>query len=274
MLKHAQWKLLAAVLSLFVIAILLPANADAAGIEWTTTIEEQFAKTTKAADSKTAASLTSASSSFKKLLAQDDRLTGDIKSLQYHNEEQLLAIKKQIKEINANKLAQLDQQVQNTRRKYQPLLDSYTAVNKQITAAKSLKNKTLTSYLQVQAKVLKPLTQLAREDIKAKEAALKALKADTTKQAKIIRDTLSRIDTVKVQIRAQRSAMSQIRKSLSPNWSNFKAAAKKSDPRSALTSLNALISLAKQIETQQLRIHTLEKEISTVLAKAKSQIPK
>jgi len=119
---------------------------------------------------------------------------------------------------------------------------------------------------------LKITTQLARLEIKNKEAALKTAKAATALKIKNARSSLSTIDPLKVQIKANRSAASLPRKSMSPVWTNFKYAMKKSDAKSTLNSLATLVRLSRQIVDQQNKIHTLEIKISDIITRTRAGI--
>lgn len=273
MKRKMRVALLAALISLAGMTV-VPMSTQAAALEFTLPIQKDFDKTKAAADSKTASAMNSHFAELQRLLAEDDNLETRIKALQHRNEEAYLLVRKMIKEIDARKLAQLEDQVKTTRERYKRLFDQYAALNKQISAVKPLKNKTINALLKAQADIMKPAVQLAREDIRAKEAALKTAKAATAQTAKAIRATLSGIDPLKVQIRSQRSAARLPRKSLSPAWTNFKHAIKKNEARHALDALKVLASLSQQIIAQQKKIYALETKIGEIIAKAKAQMPK
>lgn len=246
--------------------------ASAAAIELSAPIKGAFDKAVAAADSKSATKLNSLYKELGTLLEQDRNTEAKIKALHYRNEEALLALRKQIRLIDADMLGKLAAQVQQTKDRYKPLFALYTSVNKQISLARPLKNKTLNSLLRAQADGIKLSVQFARQDIKNKENSLKAAKAATSLKIKAARDMLAAIDPLKVQIKAQRSAASLPRKSLSPVWTNFKYAIKKSDARSTLDSLASLVMLSRQIMDQQLKIDALEIKISGIITRTKAQI--
>ncbi|WP_256758602.1 hypothetical protein [Cohnella sp. WQ 127256] len=243
---------------------------SAATVELTSSVKASFDKTVTVADKQTAAKLSTFYVSFGDLLKQDLSSESKIKALHYNNDEAIIALRKQISAINSTALNKLTVQLQQTKERHQPLFNSYTSVNKQITAAKSLKNKTLNALLRAQADVLKLSVQFAREDIKAKEAALKTEKTATSLKIKAARDLLSTIEPLKVQIKAQRSAANLPRSSMSPVWKNFKYAIKKKEVKGTLDSLSTLVLLARQIVEQQQKIYTLEVKISDIIHKTKS----
>jgi len=248
-----------------------PPAASAATVELTASVKASFDKTVAAADTGSKTKLTGLYDNLGSLLKTDKDMEAKIKALYYRNEETLLLLRKAIREIDAAKLAQLEQQVKQAKERHQPLFDAYTALNKRISAAKSLKNKTLTSLLQTQADAMKLVVQFAREEIRTKDAAHKAAKSAASKKIKSARDSLAAVDTIKVQIKAQKSAASQARKNLSPSWANFKYAMKNKDPKGTLNALSALVSTTKQIVALQEKIYALETKITEVAAKTKTQ---
>lgn len=264
--------------TLFVIFLVLAcvlfavSPVSAATVELTAPIRTAFDKAVAAADSKTAAKLNSLYTELSSLLEKDRNTEAKIKALHYRNEEALIALRKQIREIDADKLDKLEEQVKQTKDRYKPLFELYTSVNKQITFARPLKNKTLNSLLRAQADGIKLSVQIARQDIKNKENSLKAAKTATALKIKTARDTLATIDPLNVQIRAQRSAASLPRKSLSPAWTNFKYAIKKSDAKSTSNSLTTLVTLCRQIMDQQVKIDALEGKINEIITRTKAQI--
>jgi hypothetical protein len=257
------------------IAIVVTAPAaivSAATVELTVPIKSAFDATAAAADSQTAAKLNLLYRDLGALLAQDRDSEVKIKALHYRNEEQLIALRKQIQVIDADKLNKLETQVKQTRERYKPLFAMYTSLNQQITVARSMKNKTLNAVLRTQADAMKLAVQFARQDIKSDESALQTAKAATARKIQAARETLSAIDPLKVQVKAQRNAASLPRASLSPVWTNFKHAIKKIETKSTLDSLATLVMLSRQIAEQQQKIYALEVKITDILVKTKAQI--
>ncbi|MFC4303235.1 hypothetical protein [Cohnella boryungensis] len=267
--KSLSFVLLAALLvSSFVSA---PPGAAAAAVELTVAVKASFDKTSAAADAKTAAALNALYNDLSSLLKEDKELEAKIKAQRYRNEETLIALRKQIREIDAPKLARLAQQTQQAKARYQPLFDAYSALNKQITLAKGVKNKTLNALLRTQADAMKLSVQFAREEIKEKEAAHKAARTAASNKIKAARDSLASIEKLKVQIKAQRSAASLPRSSRSPVWANFKYAIKRNDARGSQDSLSTLVMLSRQIVEQQKKIQSLELRIADSLSGTKAQ---
>ncbi|MFC4599852.1 hypothetical protein [Cohnella hongkongensis] len=258
--------LLALLLSFIVVA-----PAGAASVELTASLKASLDKTAASADAKTAARLRTLYAELDVQLQADKKMAADIKTLKHRNEEAVLLVRKQIREIDAARIARLAAEAQQAKARYKPLLDSYASLNKRLSLARSVKSKTLVSALSFQAEAMKLPVRLAREDMKAKNDAHKAAKAAASAKIKAARDSLSAIDPLKIQIKDRRSSMSRTRAGLSPVWSNFKYALKKNDPGSAVQSLNSLVAAVKQIVADQQRIYVLEGKIASVIAVTKAR---
>jgi hypothetical protein len=245
---------------------------SAAAVELTVPVKSAFDATTAAADTQTAAKLNMLYRDLGALLAQDRESEVKIKQLHYRNEEQLIALRKQIRVIDADKLNKLDAQVKQARERYKPLFATYASLNQQITVARSMKNKKLNAVLRTQADAIKLTVQFARQDIKSKQTVLQAARAATARRIQTARETLAAIDPLKVQVKSQRNAASLPRTSLSPVWTNFKHAIKKSEAKSTLDSLATLVMLTRQIAEQQQKIYALEGKITDILVKTKARI--
>ncbi|TFE23376.1 hypothetical protein [Cohnella luojiensis] len=244
----------------------------ASAIELTAPVKADFDKAVASiTDKEMSAKLGALYGDFGTLLKQDKTDEAKIKALHYRNEEDLILLRKQIRLIDADKLSKLGNQVKATKERYKPLFEAYTLVNKQITIARSLKNKALSALLRAQADALKLSVQFAREDIKAKEALYSSAKSATARTIKTARELLEAIDPLKVQIKAQRSAAKLPRSSLAPLWTNFKYAIKKREAKGTLDALSTLVMLARQIVDQQQKIYALEVRIGDIIATTKAR---
>lgn len=251
--------------------VLFPSRIDAAALEFTAPVKAALDKLTAKTDAKTASGLYALYNQLYALQAQDRNIEEKIKALHYRNQENASLLRKQIRGIDAARLDKLKQEVERAKKRHQPLFDLYASIGRQIAAAKPLKSKTFNAALKAQQDGLKPAVQLAKDEIKAKEAALKTAKAEVARTIKAARDAVDAVGPLNVQIRAHRSAASFPRKSLSPVWTNFKYAAKQFDARAAADALETSIMLSKQILEKQQQIWTLENRIAVILDKTRAQ---
>lgn len=271
-----RWSLL-----LFVwTALLLPAAwpsaavAAAAGLaEEGAAIRASFDKTVAAADGNTADRLRA---SYAELLVSRKRETewdDKIKAQHAANEANAAAVRKQIALIGADKKQRLADEAKQTRERHQPLLDSYTAVNRQIELAKTIGAKEWASVLRTQAALLKPAVQLAKDEIRAKDKEWQAAKDSAAKTAKLVRDTLAGVDTRKTGVKTRTIGAAAQKKQYAAEWKTFTAAAKKADVRAASDSLASLAAISRQLVETKEAIYDLELGIQSVVQKAKSQLP-
>lgn len=246
--------------------------AWAANLEFTDSLTTALNKTAEQAGGTLKSKLTKQYADLSKLQSEDTALQGKISELHYSNEARLTAARKKIKEIDADKIRKLDDQVKAAKSKYQPLFNSYSSVSKQAAAAKKLKDKTLYKLLQTQADGLKVAVTLAKQDIKNKESSLKTAKSEKTNKAAEIRKILNETDPQKTKIKSEKSSISASNKSISTEWSNFKAAVKKSDAGRTSDTLARLYTLSSQVLKNKQNIYSLEQKISASIKKAEDKL--
>ncbi|MCL6457345.1 MAG: hypothetical protein K6T85_05000 [Gorillibacterium sp.] len=266
-------KRLCALVVVVFMLLVMPGSLFAATTETAVTFKPTFERLVIGADSTLRLKITGQYNDLMALQNRGQSLETTTKTLQYKNEELLVGLRQQIKLIDAPRIERLKLEAEQARKRHKPLLDLYQSLNNQAETASSLGGKKIASALRKQAGLMKIPVQLAREDIKAKDAALKAAKDKVTQTAKKVRATLSDIDTHKVKIKAVRSAATSIRTSYSAVWNTFKAAVKKNEAQAAASTLSTLITLSRnQADNLQLQ-YNLEVKISDTLALAKKQIP-
>lgn len=252
------------------LAALAPAVA-AASFELSATAKSNLAKLIAGADKTQASRLTKLNGELQSLQNQDQSLDAKIRAVHYRNEEDLVVLRKQIKEIDAEKVNKLQQQVKQAKSRYQPLFDSYAALNKQIAAARRLNNKTLNALLRTQADAMKIAVQAARQDIRNKEQALKNAKDQAAKKKKKMNDTLAGFNPVQVQLKAQRSKVASTKKLVASAIKNANQATK-GTAKNAADSLSSLVAVSRQLVEQKQRNADLEQKASDIIAKARTQL--
>jgi predicted nucleic acid-binding Zn-ribbon protein len=263
-----------ALLTALALASAIPVElASAASIEITTTIQASLDKTIAGATQTQANKISSLYSEFLTLQKQEQDWDAKINTLHSKNKDTSAELGNQAKEIDSAKLAKLEEEITQTRARHQPLLSQYTALNKQIEAARLLNSKSLNAMLRIQAAAMRIPVQLARFDISAKVKASQAAKDKASKATKKIRSSLNDMDPINVQIKAKQGAIKTIQNSLSPIWSAFKQGAKKEDTSAVQGSLTSMISLSRQMNAEKESIFKLEMKISDALAGIKAQMP-
>ncbi|WP_080833351.1 hypothetical protein [Cohnella massiliensis] len=265
-------KWIAAALFVFGLVSAFAPLSHAATVQFTAAAQAKWDKLLAVTEKTEAAKLQAAYNGFLSLQKQTDSWDARINALHYSNDEAVKVVKSQIKQINASQLGKLEAQLKQAETKHDPLLSRYSSLNKQISAANAMKSKELKKLLQTQANLLKPLVQLAREDIKAKRDALKSLKDSTGKKAKQIRAVLAEIDPVKVRIQAEKKAIGAPKSSVSTVMKSLNAAVKTGSAKDARSALAGLNSLQQQIVNRKEKIYGYEEQIANVIARAKLRL--
>src|SRR5690606_32864088 len=121
---------------------------------------------------------------------------------------------------------------------------------------------------------MKTAVQLARQDIRMKEATLKSAKDATSKQIKAIRSIVDDIKPVEIRIKATKAAIQTQKKQADSSWTTFKSAVKTKHATKTLQSLNLHITRIQKMIAHKENMYKQELEISTILTKASNQLKK
>jgi hypothetical protein len=121
---------------------------------------------------------------------------------------------------------------------------------------------------------LKPAVQLARQDIRNKEAKLKAAKDLTAKTVKKIRKTLSGVDSLKRKIKEAKGSAARPKAVLASEWLDFKQTLRKDDHEGIIRSFAGMNASYRQIAVYKQKTADLEKKISEVIVQAKEELPR
>jgi len=269
-------KLSAALLAVFLLTAALDSTAAIQPVSAAITISDSTTaamnKLLTSADQASRQKLKEQYDLFVSLQKQDREWDNKVKNLRSQNTSSEQQLRKQIQAIDAEKIAKLKQQSEQTRTRYQVLFDQYAFINRQIENARAVKNKDLTTMLRKQADALRPAVQLARLDIKNKDTALKTARAAATSHAKKVRSTLAGADSHKLKLKTIRSTISASNKKLSAEWKNVTQAVRKQNAAATLSSLSSAVTIARQITNQKQQLHETESKIAEIISKAKGQL--
>ncbi|TMV45671.1 hypothetical protein FE783_28735 [Paenibacillus mesophilus] len=189
------------------------------------------------------------------------------------NDEALSDLRRDVAAIDSALLDKLKAEMEQTKERYKPILDSYTALNKQISAAKSLPGKELTSFLRMRADSMKILVQLAKLEIKAKEAAYRTAKDSATAKQKKVRAAMADIDPLEAAIKAEKSSTGAVKKRFADNWKAFTPLVKKGEAHSLSATLDNLLADFRLVVVHKQNLYNLEIQISGAIETAKAQLP-
>lgn len=268
-----KFKTVSLALLAFLLAMLNAAvPAKASGTVLSPSIQASFELTAAAADTSARARLKGQYSDLSLLITTYDNHEAQIRRLHDSNTQALIVVKEKIKEIDLPAVTRFTTSVNSTKQRYQPLFDQYTALNRRITLVKGLKDKTLNSVLRNQADAMKILVQLARQDIRDKEAQLKAAKDTRTKKMAAARKSLAGIESPQASIKSQKSVAASVNKRISADFGEFKTAIRKQNASLTASSLSSLLSGYREINACKQKMFELEQKVAAVISSTARQI--
>lgn len=247
---------------------------DGAGIDLGVTAQKAWDSVLNKADAQTRRSLKQAYEKVGDWKAQEQAWEQKTKGLHAANTTELERLRKEIRQTDAAKLAALDETVKRTQARYEPLFTLYSSVNKQLEAAKVINNKEWSAAIRTQAETLKPMVQLARDDIRTKKKKLAEARKRKNAEVKRLRTMLAGADPVKKQIQTAKKQVSLSRERYSKALQHFKQSTKQGQPARVLSSLNSLVSSAEKWAGSKQSIHVLEQNVSATYAKVRQEIAK
>ncbi|MNC04867.1 hypothetical protein D3C75_523170 [compost metagenome] len=267
-------KRLVTLLMAFILILSLPLQASAASsARLSTTAKASVEKLAAQSSAALQTKLTEQSSRIQELETQDEKMDQEIENLHRANADKLLAVNTRIKQLNAEKLAALKSASAEARERYSPLFTLQTSLNKQLTAARKLKNKTLIEALEAQLSVVKASALIARGDIRLKNESYAKVKESTAKTTNSVRTVLKDASLEQAKISSEKKASAETGRQIAAESKSLTAAIKSKDATETLRSLTALATLSNQIINQKTRIISSEKKIATILDKAASLLP-
>ncbi|MDT0121203.1 hypothetical protein Q9R46_01000 [Paenibacillus sp. RRE4] len=248
------------------------ATAHGEGIELNVTAQKAWNTVLNKADASTKRSLQQSYESAGKWISQKETWEQKAKQLHTASAAELVQLRKAISNTDGAKLAALQKAVELTQARYEPLFKLYSSLNKQLSAAKALQSKEWSSAIRTQADTLKPLVQLAREDIRTKKLSLAEARKRKNNEVKRLRTMLNGTNAVKKQIQTAKKQVSLSRERYSDALRNFKQSLKKGEPVRVLSTLNALVSSAERWTVASEHVHTLEQKVSAIYVKVSKEI--
>ncbi len=247
-------------------------TAAAAPFVFSSSVQKAFDSMAQSATSANGAELKQRYAELQKLQQEEVKLDTAISKLHYSNEERDQNLRKAIREIDTGKIGSLESEVSKAKKKYEPLFSLHEAQKKQLSLAKAAKNKTLTSYYQIQTDITKAAVQLAKQDIANKTATHKKAKADASAKMKMLRDMLFPNKGYSSQIKSAKSEASSARKLLTAELKTLNQVIRKGDVQASLSSLNKALNHQRKINDRKTAIQALENTISDTLRKAEAKL--
>ncbi|MDQ0171719.1 hypothetical protein [Paenibacillus tundrae] len=252
----------------------LPAATEAAGIELGVTAQKAWNDVLNKADRQTKTSLQRGYENVGSLKGQGETWEKKTKALHTSNMTELKRLQASIRQTDEKKISSLTHSLKRAQARYEPLFALYTAVNKQLDAARATKNKEWTAVVRAQADTLKPAVQLAREEIRLKKNELAEARKRKNTEIKRLRSMLSGADSVKRQIQTAKKQVSLTKERYSNALKQFKQSLKQTQPSRVLSSLNQLVSATEKWTSTKQHVYTLEQKVSNHYTKVNQELAK
>lgn len=194
--------------------------------------------------------------------------------LRKQNNDKLKEINKQIQLIDKVKLDKLKTDAEQTQKKHAPLLAQYTDFGKKAAEARKSKNKKSALMYDLKRNRIKASATAARQEIKVKKDALTTAKKQATAKAKIVKDALAPVGTLKKQITEENKRITEANGRRIAADKRYKAAIKQGDAVIAAIELKVITAELSRIQTSQKKVYDWEGNIRNTLRTAEGKLPR
>ncbi|OAB36703.1 hypothetical protein PMSD_10280 [Paenibacillus macquariensis subsp. defensor] len=200
--------------------------------------------------------------------------TQHIQEQRTKNNDALKLLNVKINAIDVEWVKKLQIKYDQSLREHSPLLEQYTGLSKQATAAKEKKNKKMADLLDLQRNKLRASVDVARADIKAKKAALSTAKKQRASKVKVVKDALAPVQVVKKQITSENKTIAAAKKIYSAAEKSYKASVKQGDAVTAATDITLMYDQMVIIHSSLQKEYDWEKKIAQTIVIAEYKLPK
>ncbi|MNO28149.1 hypothetical protein D3C76_180360 [compost metagenome] len=211
-----------------------------------------------------------------KYTSLQEALKSDVSTIQIlrkQNNNMLKSIHAVIASTDKALLTRLSSEITSAQKKHAPLLEQYSTLGKQSSAAKKVRDFKTATLLDLRRNKLKAAVTIARTEIKAKTDALATARKQTATKLKPIKDALAPITGLKKQITAENKNITVAQKVRSEADKRYKTAVKQGDAITAATEMSASYEKMIQIHSLQQKIRIWEQKIALALRAAESKLP-
>jgi len=263
----------AAALAIGIVFALLPMPSVHASVQQlSSTSQKQFDRIKASSAQANAAKLQTLYNDFQSLQNQNAVRDARVKAAAKQNDANEAALRKQISLIDKTKIDRLAVKAQQTKDRYQPLFHRQAAAAAELKAVKKLGSKPLTAAMQLQKDLIEIAVKAAKADIAGAEAELKAAKSVASAAMKRLRGQLDAIAKEEQRISTERTAISQLNKQKTAEWSDLLYALRGGDSGSVNRSLTTLGNLLRDTAVRQSRMEEGEARIAAVIRSVASQL--
>ncbi|WP_223069772.1 hypothetical protein [Paenibacillus caui] len=198
----------------------------------------------------------------------------EIQALRSKNNDQLKALNAKIKMIDKAKIDRLKLEAEQAQKKNAPLLKEYAALGKQAAEARKRKDKKAADLLDLKRNKLKASVEAARLENRLKNEALSEAKKQATAKAKVVKDALAPVQTLKKQITAENKKITSANKSMTAAGKRYRAAVKQGNAIAAAAEMTLMYGELGHIHASLKNIYGWEGQIASMLRAAEAKLPK
>lgn len=195
-------------------------------------------------------------------------------TLRKQNNADLTAINLKLKTVDSVLLNRLKTEAEAIKKKHSPLLEEYSSLGKQITAARKAGNLKSATLLEIKRNKLKAAATAARSEVKAKNTLLAEARALTAAKLKPAKDALAPIAGLKKQIAAQNKTASTAQAERTEADKRYKAAIAAGDAITAAAAMKLSYARMCELRTFGQQSYAWEQKITLALRAAEVKLPK
>ncbi len=254
------------------LALMSAQSVQAAPFEFSPTTKNAYDQMVSSAVAATAKSLNKEYTDLKLLQQQDTDWDAKISTLYSKNEKDTAALRKQIQELDTEKIKKLEVEVKNTKARFEPVFQLYDSQKKQLSFVKSFKDKDLTKFMNAALSTTNIAVQSAKKTIRAKEASLSEARSSANDKRKRLRAVLAESDPIKAKIKTTKSTISSNKKLFTAETKVLNQLVRKKDAPASLRSLTRMNSLQRQLIASKTTQHGYEQQITATITKAAGQL--
>lgn len=194
-------------------------------------------------------------------------------TLRKQNNADLTAINLKLQAVDSALLNRLKAEAEAMMKKHSPLLEEYSSLGKQITAARKTGNLKSVTLLELKRNKLKAAAAAARAEVKAKNSQLTEARARTAAKLKPAKDALAPIAGLKKLITAQNKASSTAQVERTEADKRYKAAVAAGDAVTAAAAMKESYARMGELRTFGQQSYTWEQKITLAIRAAEDKLP-
>ncbi|WP_136605015.1 hypothetical protein [Paenibacillus dokdonensis] len=196
-----------------------------------------------------------------------------IQALRKQNNDKLKDINTKVQSIDKAKIDKLKVDADQIEKKFAPLLKEYTELGKKASEARKHKDQKAALLYDLKRNHIKSAAIAARQEVKTRKDALATARKQASVKAKVVKDTLTQVQTLKKHITSENLKVTDVNKTKTAADKRYKAAVKQGDAIAAAEGMRLMVGVLTQVHASQLKIFEWERQITQTLRTAEAKLP-